>query len=59
MQLGTHAYETAQSHTLSNEITRRHMLQGSNLHSHCTILHYAQTQLEMSEYTFKLNSTNT
>jgi len=59
MQLGTHVYETALRYSLSKEITRRSMLQDSKLHSHCTILHYVQTQLDMTECTFKLNSTNT
>jgi len=35
------------------------MLQDSILHSHSRILHYAHTQLDMSECTFKLNSSNT
>ena len=35
------------------------MVQDSSLHKHCISLHYAQTQLNISECAFKLNSINT
>ena len=58
MQFGTHVYETAR-YSVSNEITRRHMVQDSNLHSHSIILHFAQKQPNISQCAFKLNSIST
>ena len=59
VHFGKHVYVTAHSHPLSNKTTRRHMLQDSNLHSHCIILHYSQTPQNVSECAVKLKSTKT
>jgi len=54
VQFGKHVYVAAPTcHTISNKITRRQMLQDSNIHNHCIIIHYSQTPLNVSECAFK------
>jgi hypothetical protein len=40
MNFGIYVYVTAHIHTLSIKSTRRYMLEHSNLHRQCIILHY-------------------
>jgi hypothetical protein len=53
VQFGKHFYVTVPSCHLCNKTTRCHLLEDSNIHSHCVILHDAQTPLVMSEYGYR------
>ena len=59
VQFGRNVYIIALSYSLSNKVTRRHMLQHCNLHRQRILLPYAQTNLNNSKLRFNINSTKT
>ena len=59
VQFGRNVYIIALSYSLSNKVTRRHMLQDCNLHRQRILIHYAPKILNNSEIRLKVNSTKT
>ena len=56
IQFGTHIYVTAQIWHMSNKITRRHMMEDSNIHIPYITVYYSQSPLNVSEFACKIQS---